>query len=204
MAAARQEVELQNPSTASDRFFERMVDGASFDAPARLKWSGYHRTDREFTYNERADYRGVHSGLMHFGALLCEAARKQGIPLYVHCALRTKQEQDTAFSGGFSSLQWPDAPHCRGGALDIVHARYHWDLTKQEWSLLGKIGKNCHELLMRKTPLRDRWGLVWGGDWRKPYDPAHWQVAEWRNLPVIPPEGGPVRMSPRGILATVQ
>ena len=23
--------------------------------------------------------------------------------------------------------------------------------------------------------------VVWGGDWTRPYDPAHWELADWKQ-----------------------
>ena len=56
--------------------------------------------------------------------------------------------------------------------MDIVHASRAWNLTKKEWDVLGSIGKE----IARKRNLK----MEWGGDW-KFYDPAHWQIKDWRD-----------------------
>lgn len=63
------------------------------------------------------------------------------------------------------------APHCRRAAYDLVplvRGRPTWDRLDL-FAELGRIGKEL--------------GLVWGGDWRWK-DLAHFELPEWRHLPV--------------------
>lgn len=63
------------------------------------------------------------------------------------------------------------SPHNYGMAVDVVHAYKYWDLTRNQWDVVGAIGKE----VARKAKIK----IEWGGDW-KFYDPAHWELAEWR------------------------
>lgn len=142
--------------------------------------------------SERADWQTVNPQIKYFAAKLVEVLRKQGIPFFVHSAFRTKDEQDRLVLHGRSKAAWPRAPHAQGEAVDLVHSRYAWELTRDEWAMIGKIGKE----------LAHRLGLevVWGGDWSF-YDPAHWEIRDWRQR--IKDEivhGEPIRKSPRKIL----
>jgi peptidoglycan L-alanyl-D-glutamate endopeptidase CwlK len=67
----------------------------------------------------------------------------------------------------------PDrAPHCRGGAFDvapIVRERPAWDRL-DIFAEMGHIGREC--------------GLVWGGDWTRLKDMPHFELPNWRDLPL--------------------
>lgn len=127
----------------------------------------------------RADYRGSHPIIYEFGALLVLRMQRLGVPMYVHCLWRDKEAQETAFKLGHSKVQWPDSPHNRGCAVDIIHSRHLWDLSPRQWQIIGHVGK---EVAAAKG-----FKLVWGGDWKRypdaqiGWDPAHWQLADWRE-----------------------
>jgi hypothetical protein len=57
-------------------------------------------------------------------------------------------------------------------AVDIISATKAWDLSKKQWDVIGCIGKE----IARKRNLK----IDWGGDWDF-WDPAHWQIADWRK-----------------------
>jgi len=83
--------------------------------------------------------------------------------------------------------------------VDIVHGVFAWELTPQEWQLLGKIGKQVAWRLNQALPKERQFFVDWGGDW-KFYDPAHWEIRGWqadvRKLPVL----DPVRKTPRKLM----
>lgn len=140
----------------------------------------------------RANWNGVDQRLQLFSGLYMMTLRNMGIPMYCHTALRTHEEQKRLYNKGRSQNPGPDAPHIRGYAVDIVHGKFHWDPTETEWKHLGKIGRELNRLLPPGPP------IIWGGDWNNNgvpvgedpkerfWDPAHWQVAGWRNLPYRP------------------
>lgn len=177
--------------------------------PERLRFPGHFTTNADLRNHGRADWQGVDIRVKEFAARFIEEARKRGIPLYVHCAYRTKAEQNEAWARGNSRLQWPNAPHCKGLAVDIVHSVRHWDLSQAEWDYLRWLG---HEVLRRINDQRkkeDRIFLTWGGDWdgdgdihdQRLYDPAHWEIAGWKTHSVTIEEKEPMRLTPRAILA---
>lgn len=64
------------------------------------------------------------------------------------------------------------APHCRGAAYDlvpIVNGKAAWDRLDL-FAKLGGIGKEL--------------ALVWGGDWLKLKDLPHFELPNWRALPL--------------------
>lgn len=185
------------PSTSAERFFGTLTDGPIFEAPERLRAPSLFTSEAGLRQHDRADWQHVDPRLQLFAARMIEAFRKRGIPLYVHWAFRTKDQQDALKAQGVSNALYPFAPHCLGCAVDIVHSRYHWELTKDEWAMLGKVGQQ----------VADRMGLKvkWGGSWNF-YDPAHWELSDWRTdwgakYTRVKHIGEPVRLTPRGILA---
>lgn len=177
---------------ASDRFLKGAPDDVRFTAAERLKVGpAYFTRDSYLRQQHRADYQQVSPELMVFGARLVFAFRKKQVPLYVHSAFRTAAEQKAAFDRGVSKVKWPHASHCQGAALDIVHGSYHWDMNKAEWDTIGHVGKI----------IADRMGLqlTWGGDWSF-WDPAHWELADWRDNVRPLQAQAEVRLTPAAIV----
>lgn len=121
----------------------------------------------------RADRTDAHPDIVRFYNRLRVELERRGIPFYAHQFYRGKAEQDRLKAAGRSKAAWGSSPHNYGLAVDMVHALYHWDLTKAQWALIGTIGKE----VARKLDLK----VTWGGDWNF-YDPAHWQLTNWKNL----------------------
>jgi len=168
---------------------------------SRLKFPSHFTSEPHLRQDLRADWQQTDPRMQLFAASLIEVLRAQNIPMWVHCAFRTKGEQETAFLGKNSKLRWPNAAHCQGRAVDIVHGKFAWELTRQEWNHIGKIGKDVLARINRNRLVKDRFDLVWGGDWTSPWDPAHWELKDWReNMHPNPLPQTPVRKTPRSIL----
>ena len=129
----------------------------------------------------RADRKGLHPALVEFEPLLVRRMASLGVPMFCHCAVRSQEAQLKAFADGVSRLR--DGPHMHGLAVDIVHGVKAWNLSRKQWDLVGHVGKE----LAAQRGLK----LEWGGNWRDPWDPAHWQVKGWqaltRGFPFEPP-----------------
>lgn len=176
----------------TERFLDAPVDGLRFDAPKRLSVpKAYFTSARYLRQHDRADWQQTDPQLQRFAARLIEAFKRKGIPLYVHTAFRTAATQRALHQAGHSKALWPNAPHTQGKAADIVHAAYHWEMTPSEWKLIGKVGKElAHNMGLN---------IVWGGDWSF-YDPAHWEIANWRDNIKPTHDTGVVRKTPKAIL----
>lgn len=179
------------------RFTDLPSDGKYWQGLTRLTAGyNYFTSDQMLRQHGRADWNHTPVELRLFAARLIGQMRKHNVPFYVHTALRTKEDQNAAFDRGVSRLKYPRAPHCQGAAVDIVHSVHHWDLTRQEWDTVGHIGK----LIAQKMGL----DITWGGDWRAPWDPAHWELKGWqdnvRPLPTLPP----LHLTPVKILKDLQ
>lgn len=159
----------------------------------RLKWRSHFGTDSYYRQMERADWQHVDMWLAHWSAKFITAAQQMDVPLFVHGAFRTKEEQNSLQQLGRSQLVWPKAPHCQGAAVDIVHARYAWDLSEDEWAWLGYLGLETAYKLNSSLPKSDRLELEWGGSWTGFYDPAHWEIKDWRDRVLDLSAGEPVR-----------
>lgn len=127
------------------------------------------------TQQWRAVVEGAHPGILDFSRMLVKRMAKLNVPMYAHCIVRTEDEQRKLFIDGFTKDSPDDGlwPH-KCGAADIVHGVKQWGLDKHQWALVGHVGK---EIVAPALGLK----VVWGGDW-KFYDPAHWELANWREL----------------------
>lgn len=198
IAEARKE--MPDGAQASERFFDDPLDGQAFDAPARLAApSMLAPSEAMLKLWDKADWQYVDPRLRYFAASLQEAARKRGIPLYVHSAFRTKAEQDKAVSEGRSHTRYPTSAHNIGEAVDIVHAVYHWTLTPREWLYISKLAWAVLDRMNAGLPKDKRLYLEWGGMWSY-YDPAHWQIVDYKSRTRALSAGEPRRLTPRYIL----
>lgn len=168
--------------------------GVDPDAPIDLMRNPeFFTSDAYLRQQTRADWRCTSQEVRVFASALILEAKKRGIPLYAHCAYRTPDEQLELFRQGFSNNQGPDAPHVRGYAVDIVSADRHWELSRAEWAYLGNLGK----LVAMRKGIK----VEWGGDWKRPYDPAHWQIAGWDVKPLPPQSDVPYIATPTRLAA---
>lgn len=186
---------------ASDRFFE-MPDDLKFDAPKRLAAPAFFTSRAQLRQWERADWQHVNPLFMRWAALFQEYARKLDIPLYVHSAFRTEEEQEALVARGVSRTHYPRSAHNIGEAVDIVHGVWHWDLTKSEWAFLHLLGVKALERINAPLKKSEHLRLDWGGNWSF-YDPAHWQITGYKDRVRILEGGQPVRRTPRWVLRHV-
>lgn len=108
-----------------------------------------------------------------------------GIPVMVINVLRTVEEQKVNLARGVSatmnSRHLPQPPSGLSHAIDVCpYATYllhgpdklQWDSTDPSWGALGLIGESL--------------GLRWGGRWKVPVDPGHFEF-NISNVPRIVP-----------------
>lgn len=191
--------EAPDPATPQDAFFGR-DQPIRWQAPQRLRAPNFMRTEAFLRQWDRADWQHVDPRIMRWAAKFQLEARKRAIPLYVHNAFRTLNEQREMAARGVSKTL--HSAHNIGEAVDIVHGVFHWEMTRQEWSLLGVLGRQVLDRL--NAPLRkaERLELQWGGDWSF-YDPAHWEIIGWQDRFRELPVADPVRYTPSRILRLI-
>lgn len=128
---------------------------------------------------------GAHPDIIEFERVfVARLAKNHGIPVFAHNMVRDSAQQTELFVRGVSKSKAGQSPHNHGMAVDIIHSAHGWDVTLQSWAMLGHIGK---EIAVQKGIK-----LVWGGDW-KFYDPAHWELADWRKSKALFPAWPGVR-----------
>lgn len=192
--------ETPDPAQSSDRFFNEPQDGFIWDVPKRLSAPHFILSDAHIRQWDCADWQQVDLRLMRWSAVFIELARKRGIPLYVHCAMRTEAEQAKVNAAGNSKVPYPRSAHNIGEAVDIVHGVFHWTLTEREWAMLHVLGLRALDLVNRDLKKIDKLHLAWGGHFKTLYDPAHWEITDYRARVKRLPLGPPVRRTPRAIL----
>lgn len=136
--------------------------------------------DPDFVRSERYRMRLLQQpfdGLMHeadeFARAFLRELQVRGIPMVLVVGYRSREDQARVFANGFSKARPGRSPHQYGMAVDIAHATRGWDLTKKEWAVIGLIGQE----VARKRKIR----VTWGGDFKSIYDPAHWELADWKS-----------------------
>lgn len=136
--------------------------------------------DRSFCFSEkyglqqaRADRGGSQPEILDFERKLVKRAFKLGIPLFAHCVNRGSEEQNRLFREGRSKARAGESPHNYGAAVDIIHGTKAWVLTRKQWAIIGHLGK--------ELAVQAGLAVTWGGDW-KFYDPAHWELTDWRKI----------------------
>lgn len=133
--------------------------------PAVILTAGY-RARLLAASRDKSDAR-----IVAFSDALCKRLADQGMPFVAHCFHRSDAEQRKLRKEGRTKAGAGQSPHNHGYAVDVVHYGRWWDLDEKEWAVVGLVGKE----VARKLGLK----VTWGGDW-KFYDPAHWELEEWR------------------------
>lgn len=155
---------------------------------------------KDFFYSEfylrtydRADWRGSSLEIRLFVHKFMRALRARGLPFYVHTCYRSPADQRELVAQGHSQVS--NGAHQRSAAVDIVSAVDHWDIPRSLWSYVGSVGEQVargHDF--GKGEDGQTLHIEWGGRWDF-YDPAHWQLSDWRHRPVVKDER-PLRFSP--------
>lgn len=125
----------------------------------------------------RAIRDGAHPKIVEFSdTLIRKLAKRHGVPMFSHCIVRTEEDQKAAYIKGVSKTL--AGAHTKGCATDVVHSVMAWDLDPMAWQMIGHLG---HQIAKAMT-IR----IVWGGD--DPgvddtfdWDPAHWELADYRE-----------------------
>jgi len=123
----------------------------------------------------RANREGAHPDIIEFERVFIKRMSKLGVPMFAHEMVRTAERQDDLYALGNSRAKAGQSAHQYGCAVDIVHSTKAWGLSEKEWLLVGHVGK---ELITQKGLAIA--SLAWGGDWSF-YDPAHWEIIDWRT-----------------------
>lgn len=182
-----------SPDTTAERELGILPDVTDFQlAVKRLVFPSLFTAEFVLVQHNRADWQSVDVRIQRFAATMVDRFRSIGVPLYVHCAFRTVGQQAVLVASGKSRVKGPRAPHCQGVAVDIVHSKFHWELSRTEWGILGAYGKQVASSLGLK--------VVWGGDWDF-FDPAHWELEGWRSSMHDVVVGDPVHRTPSAILS---
>lgn len=179
--------------------FETGDDGGAWDVPERLKSPRAFVGNAILRQHDLADWQNADPRLMRFVFVFVEMARQRQIPLYVHSCFRTPEAQARLKAGGRSRAGAGRSPHNIGEAVDIVHSVFHWDLTRDEWAFLHVLGRLALDRVNATLPKNEKLSLVWGGSFKTLYDPAHWEIEDFRKRLGPRPVGTPRRFTPRGL-----
>lgn len=168
------------------------VDNYEWDTPARLRAVAFLSSASYAAQQQRADWQQCDPRMELLAARVVLRAAKMGIPLYVHSAFRTKAEQQELLRRGATKAPYPRSAHNIGEAFDLVHGTFQWNMTPREWSYIRWL---VHEELRKinaKLPKARKLQLGFEISW----DPAHFEVRDFRERIRPMPVQAPVRRSP--------
>lgn len=146
------------------------------EAAASLRDPAQFRQVSFLNRRDGLDYTGICPVLVEFLKAFQAELERYGVPMIVTEMLRSAERQNALFAQGRSKARAGSSPHQYGLAFDLVSATKFWNLTPKQWAVIGAIGKEVAR--KRKIPIE------WGGDWDF-YDPAHWQLAKWRDMKAV-------------------
>lgn len=177
LEANKREATVERPQAADDT-----VPGLGGDAfPAELR----AMIDFPFTFSEkfvdqqgRADRQGAQLQILEFERKFVARCKKIGIPMFAHCVNRGSVEQNALKKAGFSKAGAGQSPHNFGAAVDLIHGTKGWNLTEKQWAILGHLG---HEVA-HSAGIRITWGGNDGPGDKFAWDPAHWELTDWRDI----------------------
>lgn len=109
---------------------------------------------------------------IRFANALCAELQQRGFPMFVVQGFRSWHEQAALLERGVTRAGPGQSAHNHGMAVDVIHFKRGWNLTRKEWAVIGAVGKD----VARRLNL----AVTWGGDWSF-WDPAHWELADWRE-----------------------
>jgi hypothetical protein len=173
------------------------------DLPGVHEAVKHYQRPREFftseyylrTY-ERADWYGAPPEIKMFSKKFLTALRARGLPFYVHTCFRHPDVQRELKNMGRTRVLY--GAHQRSCAVNIVSAIDHWEVPDELWYYVGTLG----ESIARSMSLGKETGnkekalkIEWGGRWDF-FDPAHWQLSDWRKRLSVDPDHEPERLSP--------
>ncbi|MHA6692268.1 M15 family metallopeptidase domain-containing protein [Devosia sp. A449] len=144
------------------------------DALAGLVNRPFLATETWREQQRRAVREGAHPKVLKFEAAFIRRMKRVGIPMWAHCVIRSEYEQAEMVRNGVSKDSPDDGlwPH-RGCAVDLIHSVKGWQMNDDEWKLIGHLGKEISAQMGLS--------MQWGGDWSF-YDPAHWEVKNWKTI----------------------
>lgn len=125
---------------------------------------------------QRAERGGAHPDLAEFERVFVKRMAKLGVPVFVAEFIRSPERQDDLYALGTSRAKGGQSAHQFGCAFDLVHSVKGWDLSVKQWQLLGHVGK---ELITQKGFAVDT--AAWPDFNGRFYDPAHWQIVDWKQ-----------------------
>lgn len=154
------------PSTAMQQAMQAMRNEAFIKSP---------RYQQQQT---RALRTGAHPHILEFERKVVKRLAGMGIPVFAPWIVRTYDEQLAMVKAGVSRDSPADGlwPHM-AFAVDIIHGKLGYmdnPVIPNAWAVIGHVGKEVAASMQIK--------IKWLGDSKSFYDPAHFELADWRTI----------------------
>jgi hypothetical protein len=132
---------------------------------------------RAFRSKPPPDPDGVDPVFWEFLIAFQRELHRRNLPFIVQEVVRDRERQNALQKAGVSKARWGQSPHNFGMGADLIHYAKGWNITPKQWAVVGLVGKE----VARKRQI----SVSWGGDWSF-YDPAHWELSDWKQRKEIP------------------
>lgn len=90
----------------------------------------------------------------------------------VACGYRGEAEQNSAYASGLSGVRWPMSKHNKKPSVAIDVYPYPYEPNAKDYGQRQAL-MATHILAIAS---RLHVPMVWGGHWKRPYDPAHFEL----------------------------
>lgn len=150
-------------------------------ALAAMRNSEFLKTPKYQEQQTRALKEGADPLILEFSEKLIKRMAALGVPMFAHCIVRPYHQQAVEFAQGDSLINpaktpWPH----RAYAVDIIHSVHGWmdkfdhkPTGVRAWEIVGHVGKEVANSMDID--------IKWGGEFKRLYDPAHFELADWRE-----------------------
>jgi len=139
----------------------------------RQSWIDHQNPREKMQVGKRQTRYNYRSGPMMFlGQQIVKQMQDSGYPAFIHCCLRTAEDQRAAKDRGASKAGPFQSPHQYWEAVDIVHPKLFWNASSEYWQALA----DCSRLVANKFGVTLELGFDWG------WDSAHIELKDWRDF----------------------
>lgn len=170
---------------------EPQSQGSAFSRAVLRLSSPAEMRNPKFRLRNLIPVRDAHPDMLVFARAFLRDCHARSFPIICTEIMRDGDRQDDLFKQGFSKARAGQSAHNFGMAGDFIHWKRGWNLTPEEWLILGQIGYEA----ARKAKIAVNWGgddiqreKIWppkNGDPRTydnfRWDPAHFEIAKWRS-----------------------
>lgn len=125
-------------------------------------------------------HEDAHPSVRDFTLRVLNELHRYQVPLRCFNIYRGKAAQNEAFANGNSRARWGQSPHNFGLATDLIHATEGWGQGTP--STMPRVAWEAIHVIAAEVARRMDLPIKWGGHFHNLWDPAHFELTNWRDL----------------------